>query len=149
MMSDRQKGIPGALGNVLEAVAKVACGRHLYDNVMAQTPHLRLTKADFWSMAKAATAKEFQDVHDRIELPTQAYLDQTLTKDQWVLHAIAARDIKLYGKQTSNGVESENSRLMQARESTPLDFFDEFVEKSLGILNTCKGLARSKLRVMC
>jgi hypothetical protein len=144
VISDRQKGITAALSQVLEAAYKVHCAKHLYTNVQAQqNPKLSLSKTDFWGMVKAGTAPVFQAIFDRLDPNTRIYLN-TINRDMWVLYAIAARGVKLYGKHTSNGVESENARLMDARDNPPLDFFDQFLSLSLRTLNTLKGLANKQ-----
>jgi hypothetical protein len=143
VISDRQKGIVAALTAVLEAIYKVHCGKHLLTDVHAQQPKLKLHTNEFWTMAKATTATVFQAVFDKLDWNTQNYLN-TVDRDTWVLYAIAARGVRLFRKHTSNGVESENARLMDARDNPPLDFLDTFMTLSLKTLNVLKGLAKKQ-----
>eukprot|EP00951_Prasinocladus_malaysianus_P002658 scaffold18738_cov25-Prasinocladus_malaysianus.AAC.1 len=124
MVNDRQKGLIAAGDLELPNTAKGMCCKHLVDN--ARQPRNAgaqgWTTSDFWALQEASTAAAFQQKLEllRAKNPNAAKYFDGIPHEHWTKYKTLELSIKTYGLRCSNHVESENARLVPARNAAPL-----------------------------
>ena len=123
-LSDREKGIENALGDVFPRAAHGFCVFHIQKNVL-KAYHTDLDGLLFQA-AKAATEKEFDEklaLINALDPDAGAYI-RGIDKHKW---ARAFFPVRRLGHVTSNIAESANKWLDEARFQDPVGLFSTFI----------------------
>lgn len=123
-------------------VDKLNCAKHLLGNLKAASCPILDTV--FWRLTDSESVVEYQRIYSELSFKTQTYLDKT-NKAQWVRYAIVASGAANYGKRTSNGVESENSRFKTAREQQAYQCIDSILMLMVTIVRAKRKHAETRV----
>lgn len=117
VLSDRDKGLEGAVAQHLPDAIHGHCCQHLADNIQKR---FGLTcRGLFWSAAKATSQLAFNEAMRKIgeeKMDCRTYLEG-IPSGRWTCWAFAGYR---YGHLTSNMVESMNAEWIRSRELSPL-----------------------------
>ncbi|KAL5575748.1 hypothetical protein UlMin_017447 [Ulmus minor] len=133
LISDRQKGLIKAAGEVLPECTHRMCCHHILQNwqKMYKVPGL---KDMFWEAANATNVYEFRLAMDKIRAENEAaygWLTQLETRS-WALHAMDSR-VKCEHI-TSNFVESWNAWIGEERYKPPITMLENIRSKIMDLI---------------
>ena len=127
IISDRDKGIAGALGEALEKVHQTKCFKHIMRNCRAamakkRAPQLGFHESVAWAACSAETEAEFEEKMTTIGAisPEAASFLRSTDPTCWALAFNSKNGHVLNNVFTSNFVESENSKWKPRRFMAPL-----------------------------
>ena len=143
-ISDRNKGLAAALGSSYPAANKMSCFKHIVGNITnsKHVPGLGPRVADLWAIQGATTSEEFENGLKALAAHNDAavrYLRDIPGGPQvWALHKQIQHGIAVFGKRTSNTIESENARYLEARDQEPFKFLHMTCRMQLQLNNTSR-----------
>ena len=146
MITDRHKGIPGAVSTYLPKCTQINCMRHMINNM--RTKCGVFNDAEVWKLRDSQTKELFEKrlAALRGRSPKAADYLSKVPLFKWALYAVSAA---LYGHRTSNRVESENSRLLPSRFEDPYGFLEKSLFVIMDILRTnmksAEGYVKEKM----
>lgn len=119
IISDRQKGLIGAVKQYYPTALHLHCCQHLADNLAKAFGGVNITPY-FWRIARSTSKGEFDEGVAALKVvnPRAAEYLVTIPHGQWAAYAVnRAR----YGIDTSNMVESQNAKWIAERTQGPLE----------------------------
>ena len=145
IISDRHKGMPGALREVIPLVYSANCTKHLITNMCAANIGFQAGPQTWavWELQKADSRAAYtaqRAVLATLNPKAVDYLDN-VGPETWCMFAIDTAGFKMHGMRTSNIVEAENARLLGARSMAPIAFLDETVRLEMKALSAARQQA--------
>ena len=151
IISDRHKGIPGALREVIPWVYSANCTKHLITNMCAANIGFQAGPQTWavWELQKADSRAAYtaqRAVLATLNPKAVDYLDNVnVGPETWCMFAIDTAGFKMHGMRTSNIVEAENDRLLGASSMAPIAFLDETVRLEMKLSTINSKAASSKV----
>ena len=140
-ISDRDKGSMSAVPSVFPMSSQVHCFKHIVANInnTRNIPNVGHRVGDLWAVQAARNTTEYEARLAQLSQHNAAaaqYLQDIPGRCiKWALHKHVERNVPLHGHRTSNCIESENSRYLEAREMEPLHFLNKMTRIQLDLNN--------------
>jgi hypothetical protein len=117
----------------------MSCFKHIVGNIKAAKtiPSLGARIGELWSIQAAKTEVLFEVAMNKLSEhnPAAASYLLDIPRETWTLHKQIEKDIPVFGKRTSNTIESENARYMEVRRAEPLFFLHKLCRQQLELNN--------------
>ena len=137
-ISDRDKGSMSAVPQAFPVASAVHCFKHIVAKINSNRniPNLGPRVRDLWAVQAAPNSAEYEALLTKISEynPAAAQYLRDIGGD-WALHTHVQHKVALHGHRTSNCIESENSRYLEARELEPLYFLNKMTRVQLDLNN--------------
>ena len=124
-MSDRQKGIPAVLDEMMPDALNFNCTRHIIQNCKTAHPG-KYEENDIWAIQSSKTEEAYKQQLEKLRtkcVPAWRYISNIKPASWCVWPHLKTRS--LYGNRTNNTAESANSMTMPQRHMEPLYAMDE------------------------
>ena len=144
VFSDRSKGLIPALADVTPRTVHMYCTRHIISDI-----HPSLSISDrglVWAIQGAYSHRAYLASVDTLRKrnASAANYIADIPPERWCLHTAVLHDVRLYGRRTSNNVESENARALPARDMPVPRLVDRMVCLVAELFESGKALAQKE-----